>query len=665
MKHLLLLITILASISQSIFAQESPWIYESKQWSTLTFAPVPPEDYSEATIISFLKSDTIINDVNYFTIYQTENEDLSDAKFSGLCIRQEGDKVYHYNTQTQKELLLFDFSKKVGDEFTYYDGIQAKITNIYTFYGADRIGRRAFQLVANDGGRDEWVEGIGSMLNGIQRPCISWVGVGFKLLCCRDNNRQLYQNTEYNTCFRKTYPLFFLTKDHTKWREINRCGAGDEIPVKYNLHDYEVRGDTVINNNYYKKVYLTVNEDNTSYYAAIRMEEDVLYCTPANNETEYTLADYRWTNGAKLQFKDAAYPTPYEFDCKVAGQMEMESDCSHDYIQLEDHWGRIEAPSKDVRFIQYFGSTLGLFSYLLMNGHNIDCQMFNELVSIHIGEDLIYQNPYYTEDGIFVNDILENRWLGPNTKWTEVRYRTIWNRFFEEYHYKLKGVEYVDGKYYWKVCSDDREIALMREDKEGNLYMRSYDTENQELLLYSLGGKEPWKIGDKIRYTDWYSEKPEEIEETITRLENYTLENGDVVPAAITGIGYLIYGLGSTNAVMIGRGPQPTDGSQTALLEYYRKWELIFQSHSLIGIESVRTSDRLIIRNEGNSITFKQTTTNSDAMLQIYNVNGQNIGTYPMTDNEVTIRNLSAGIYLYRWFSKADQETGRFVIQTQ
>ena len=109
MKKLLLLITILLPALQSTYGQEQPWISAGKQWSTLVRPSVSPEYYHEWTTTSFLKSDTIINDLHYFNIYTTENEDLAEAKWSGLCIRQDGDKVYHYNVENQQELLLFDF----------------------------------------------------------------------------------------------------------------------------------------------------------------------------------------------------------------------------------------------------------------------------------------------------------------------------------------------------------------------------------------------------------------------------------------------------------------------------------------------------------------------------------------------------------------------------
>lgn len=116
----------------------------------------------------------------------------------------------------------------------------------------------------------------------------------------------------------------------------------------------------------------------------------------------------------------------------------------------------------------------------------------------------------------------------------------------------------------------------MREDKEGNIYYRDQQTDNgnnisKEFLLYSFG-KEPWKIGDKIRYAgEWDADGVKEVEHTITYLENYTLINGEVVPATITNIGFLIYGIGNTTGIVEGIYPQPTDGSQAALYEYYRK----------------------------------------------------------------------------------------------
>lgn len=93
---------------------------------------------------------------------------------SGYLYRQEGDKVFRYSETEQKEVLLFDYSLSLGAQFTDENGRQMEVvavsdTVFIQYFEENAPSHRCLTLRATDGSGDEdrWIEGIGSLSQGV------------------------------------------------------------------------------------------------------------------------------------------------------------------------------------------------------------------------------------------------------------------------------------------------------------------------------------------------------------------------------------------------------------------------------------------------------------------------------------------------------------------
>ena len=115
-----------------------------------------PDEYGSCII----KNDTLIEGVTYKKVmFEREN-----WKSLFACIREEDKKVYvrHYWAGDPRDLLLYDFSLKVGDlfmdEYDFYPDKQLRVLSI-----EEKQGKRVFSLSEEDSDVPiiKWVEGVG------------------------------------------------------------------------------------------------------------------------------------------------------------------------------------------------------------------------------------------------------------------------------------------------------------------------------------------------------------------------------------------------------------------------------------------------------------------------------------------------------------------------
>lgn len=174
--------------------------------------------------------------------YTSRKEDRSDAKLSGW-MRQEGRKVYMYSEgydSCSNFYLLFDFGLEEGDtvEVSPMDRLVAH--RVFDSVLEEGKGSRRcikVRLTTVDpqgpedgGGWDLWVEGIGSMKNGISISSLCFSGSVGQLLCVQDEEGYLYQNPDYPDCF---IPGEEETRNETVHgnfpfcRVVNTAGGGE------------------------------------------------------------------------------------------------------------------------------------------------------------------------------------------------------------------------------------------------------------------------------------------------------------------------------------------------------------------------------------------------------------------------------------------------------
>ena len=96
-----------------------------------------------------------------------------------IYYRQDAQKVYRYNVNTATETLVFDFGLETGDKFQLYDDCEVVVesvsdTNVVNIIFSEEKydNQRVLRLrgVEDASITDIWVEGIGSLYYGIERP---------------------------------------------------------------------------------------------------------------------------------------------------------------------------------------------------------------------------------------------------------------------------------------------------------------------------------------------------------------------------------------------------------------------------------------------------------------------------------------------------------------
>ena len=157
--HIVMLLLALCSLSLPATADSLSTIDEWKSWLGYQ---------NNGIVFGHALGDTIIQaGTTYFK--------FSDSTY----YRQDAQKVYRYNVNTNAEALVFDFGLDVGDTFKLYDDCEMVVesvadTNVVNIiFSEDRYdNQRLLRLRGLEDASitDIWVEGIGSLYYGINRP---------------------------------------------------------------------------------------------------------------------------------------------------------------------------------------------------------------------------------------------------------------------------------------------------------------------------------------------------------------------------------------------------------------------------------------------------------------------------------------------------------------
>jgi hypothetical protein len=207
-------------------------ISEDKLWSNVTFGTENPDIYKSSYWIKF-QGDTTINNVQYKKILQADDSLHSDWYLNGF-IREDivAQKVYLFNNYTESDQLLYDFSLEKGDSILIWDGLTfAKIdTILYEPFGNSKDTVK--QICFNKGCTHRWIKGIGStrgVLNGLNT--IMTVGAYYNLVCYYENDKLIYHNSQFDTCFPDSTTVSISMFDDKKKIEIFPNPAKNKITI--------------------------------------------------------------------------------------------------------------------------------------------------------------------------------------------------------------------------------------------------------------------------------------------------------------------------------------------------------------------------------------------------------------------------------------------------
>lgn len=189
-----------------------------------------------------ISGDTIINTIQYQKIYLLNDTvyPLVTGQYCG-AIREDSTKIIFvidcncaYPGSGQDEVILYDFSKSIGDTvFVGIDGLGPTGYLIINYIDSMLIEddyRKTFHFL---GYEEYWIEGMGST-RGLFSP-IQAQPPGFqkwKLICFNQDNEVKYLNPEFNTCF----PI--LTGINTKELENNNIKIFPHPVINISVIDF-------------------------------------------------------------------------------------------------------------------------------------------------------------------------------------------------------------------------------------------------------------------------------------------------------------------------------------------------------------------------------------------------------------------------------------------
>jgi len=148
-----------------------------------------------------LGKDTIIDLKNYKVLTDTIYKNTYHYADTIGFIREEINtkKVFFFPKHEQKEILLYDFSLKLADEFIlekYWESAVFKVTSIDSidYYGVKHL---TITLIGKYEQTIQWIEGIGSVQGLLYNQMYEGL-----LLCVNDNDQLIYKNTQSFPCIK-------------------------------------------------------------------------------------------------------------------------------------------------------------------------------------------------------------------------------------------------------------------------------------------------------------------------------------------------------------------------------------------------------------------------------------------------------------------------------
>lgn len=127
------------------------WHYTYRNWAT-------GKTYQ---FMEYLAGDTIIEEKNYIKNCQEGGQVLN-------LLREEGGKVYEYNSRENNERLLYDFTLCIGDTVEFWSECEGMVVTDINEISTGSVSRKRMtlcqysgELIADDR-PDFWIEGMGS-----------------------------------------------------------------------------------------------------------------------------------------------------------------------------------------------------------------------------------------------------------------------------------------------------------------------------------------------------------------------------------------------------------------------------------------------------------------------------------------------------------------------
>jgi len=213
MKQVLLIVLLI--LPTSLYAQEqvanrnsnaNNTILSGKHWKMSIRGSMDPTKYN---IWSYedaeLRGDTVISGIRFKELYKktwTDGDNDQPFVFTRIYFGEENGKIYKYNSLLNTISVVFDFTLKEGDTFQTSEmemfgekAVVSAVSETILNGSTDKTPRKCLYISWYGEVIDIWVEGVGSLTNGLygmDDGYFSW-GCVMQLMICYKDNEVLYE----------------------------------------------------------------------------------------------------------------------------------------------------------------------------------------------------------------------------------------------------------------------------------------------------------------------------------------------------------------------------------------------------------------------------------------------------------------------------------------
>lgn len=335
----------------------------------------------------FINGDTLIGEHTYYKVFKTGVSYLDEPfyyenVYAG-ALRDDDNKFFFVEKKKSEEVLLYDFTSKVGDtiQVPYKGAFEEKVVS-----SVDTLpdGRKMIHFNPKDGiigcGDQYIIEGIGGSGGLLEGPvCNHFWTYDNHLVCFTQNNLLLYHdnNFEFN-CGLVKKPVHDAFLDSTCVWRVDKQSEND-FRANFEKINYFINGDTLIGENTYLKLFkdgfqLLIDRDGnfTSginhgvYTGAIRESDNRFYFVAKGFLTETLLYDFNLKAGDVIEGFVNSGKTIVSVDSVIDGRK--------NFLLTEDYWQNF--------IIEGIGSDKGLLESSDENSRLI-CFMKNDVPVFH------------------------------------------------------------------------------------------------------------------------------------------------------------------------------------------------------------------------------------------------------------------------------------------
>lgn len=477
MKIIIILLSLLVSFA--IEAQNC-FISEGKEWTV--------------DGMMYGSDDTCIRFTNKHKISQVENVDgkiiailqakswraateFEPSEWSGnVVITEYDDKLYI------GERLVFDMGLQVGDRFVWSEE-QAWENMIVTgidYREIEGVKRKCIYLCCAEDPNitDIWIEGIGSMIYGIENEPLMKVGASTKMISCIENGIEVYSDEPLD------YEYTPLVREGVVWEYFHDGWTPDQ---GYYSRIY-ISGEENINDTIYHKCYIVNLYSKNECIAYLREEDKKVYLLSLDQNVAF---QYN-TNGQEILIYDFNLNEGDSYSVEIEGHVYDMNVVKVEYENVDGELCKtFEIYNKEIN--DYYTITEGIGVVGKHDG--FFCFPYGPILTgignpLYIGQEFYEYTPLVREGaewGYFIGDTAE-----------DVNF----------YRLRLSGEEEINGNIYKKCwCYTDCEFSestavlcgYLREENK-RVYVL-YQNAGSEYLLYDFNLQE----GDQYGQHPWFN----------------------------------------------------------------------------------------------------------------------------------------------------------------